>query len=379
MRASRMWYALCLCLIVLLIGCGNQQSQQFFTLSRLHAPNLQWLAVPSRIPLKDGVHGGVLLGLATFQPAGSSVPQVAMNFLGTTIDHTELHTIGLDGSHPHLINVEDGCGPFAIPVDGQWIICADDGRLDQIARLSSNGVAAVHQVHLPGDNNTIFTWSPDGRYFAVVDSSEVSTCSINVFSSQPPYTTFSKVATIASDMFNLLDRCDINGLSWSANGKYLLIGTASVCCETASGEPTTNGEAFTAVSTAFLSQAGNAAGAQPPTITIPRKQFAIASAEALSLGWNLTIAWNLDNTTVVFASTADISNMQRDTLVSFDLHTHLLTTLLVMPDQAHHVQSMAWTPDGRHLLFAVGFFCREDCPQRADALSDVYEFTPPAS
>lgn len=144
------WLWLSLVLVFGVGGCSGSpyQKSQPYTIPRLRAPHLRWLAAVSRIPQSDGTKGGVISGLTAFHRPGTATPQFIANIF------PELYLINADGSGLHLLAMGGHycLGAAAVTADGQWIACDEkrttgDDRL-LVAALQPTGVSQAHEIKL---------------------------------------------------------------------------------------------------------------------------------------------------------------------------------------------------------------------------------------
>lgn len=71
----------------------------------------------------------------------------------------------------------------------------------QLASLMPTGTLHVHPVHLSAlSSYEVLTWSPNGQYLAAMQS-DFDGCSVAIYGSPPPHTTFTLVVQLTSTDF----------------------------------------------------------------------------------------------------------------------------------------------------------------------------------
>lgn len=351
----------CLLLVLVVTACSYSGPVHFYTLPLLHIPHLQWLPALSRIPQAGGTRGGIISGLTTFQRPGSSTAQVMLNL------NNGLQVIGIDGTGHHLLNMGEDCyGPGAVTNDGRWIACmsfpdGDNGasRL-QLVALHPMGTSQVRQVQLGAAPFYHYpTWSPDGQYLAVVLADVGGSCSVAVFLSPPPHATFTKAVNLISSIFDDQGRyCLISDIQWSEDGQHILVAGGGQATFIATTAIATLLQAFASSSPRHVINL-EVTSDQIEAFTFANVYFDESQP-------------SLDPQADTLLYTAGAPDEQ---LISFNLRTHQSATLFTLPAE-YQINALAWLPDGRQVLIAVGGYPCVDCGRYA--ISDVYLYSPVA-
>lgn len=355
----RVGAGLCLCLVLAVAGCSYSGPVHYYTLRQLHIPHLQWLPALSRIPQAGGTRGGIIYGLTTFQRPGNSATQVIVNL------NDGLQVIGTDGSGHHLLNMGEFClSAAAVTTDGNWIACVSvpvggngNSRL-QLAALHSTGTSQAHQIAMSmaafnGSSAGYLAWSPDGQYLAVVraDADDGPGCSVAIFSSPSPHTSFTLAVNLISSQFNDENGvCGVYNLLWTIDGQRLFVlGDA--------GEATF---VATIPVTTLLHTFGS--------LEVPSNQIETFTFANVYLD-DLQIFMDPQRNSLFYTAGTP------EQLISFNLHTHQSSVLFTLPSE-YHIRAVTWMPNGRQFLIAVGDEPCVDCGQYA--VSDVYLYSPDA-
>jgi Tol biopolymer transport system component len=280
-----------------------------------------------------------------------------------------LYVTNLDGSGKRRIGLTYPCFNPAVTPDGGWAVCpnetdeSDDYDELQVTSLRPNASSDVQVVHLQHGGFYVYpTWSPDGRELAIVHDRDNSggTCAIGIYTARPPYATFTHLAEVTSQAFNY-PGCALATLSWSPDGKNLAMKMGGV--------------ALLPIQTVL---AGVPLGhSTAPTLDVPLTAFTVVAPRGFFP------AWNPQTGMLTYVDSIESYGLSPppQRILSYDPKTQISSILLTVPavtrttPGTEQVDWLAWTPDGRQLLFVVNEygFCT-DCSNTAP--SDVYAFTP---
>lgn len=346
MPRHRAWLImLCLCLPVVLAAC--EQPQQLPPLSTLHDAGLQRLPGLTRI-----IDSTYSVDIAVFQPPDDASPHVML------IDNDHFIVARLDGSDQRTVKPAVRCGSApAVTPDGMWGTCLGGAAYMETDRLEIASLAAGSSQHfeLHLDTGDYYgpVWSPNGSRLAVIATNGAETaCGIQVYAVGAGYTSIALVATFTSDVFTT---CDIPAVGWSPDGTQLEVATEST-------EVLLVDEHISIVPPMPWASA---------TVTIPDAQFtSISAGPPFAVG---DTKWNPRTSTLALISSSD--GRDDGALRHYPTAARQIGTWLKMPDDAHVLWRITWTPDGRELvLILTGPYCLDTC---IDPLPDAYLYTPP--
>lgn len=391
LRRFRRWGAYpVLYFLIVLTGCSAnagfgpfKPTFQHQQLSPLTIPNFHRMAAfthlaPSTDP--DNIYG-----ISTFLSPGQAHPRAIVMVDG------DVYVTKLDGSNAKKLELPYPCYSPGVSASGGWLACphetdqSHDAPQLQITSLSPDADTNLHVAILQGPGFYLYpAWAPNGRMLAILHD-QINTggeCAISLYTSTPPYLSFKhltevEVAYIPS--IKVRDACDIGGLAWSPDGKWLTIKGGG-------------GIALVAL-TSLLQTFVAASGAVPARIDVPDtaiQPVAIAPSDgnqpSLSALSAFSMAWNPRSGALTYLSFSDTPSLSEE-ITTYDpglaqrqvaLHIPLTNSPASQVNDIsvlEHLDAVTWTPDGQQMLIVVSqsMGC-VDCTMTYP--SDVYLYTP---
>jgi hypothetical protein len=169
---------------------------------------------------------------------------------------------------------------------------------------------------------------------------------------------FNWAASITSEWFTSPAGCDISGLAWSTNGQYLYVfGPPYVA--TVAVTPLLNADARAPVGTVTSHEVSSR---ELQTFTPNDSDPFIDNA-------NLQMLLTPAGDTLLYTAG------EPERLMSYNLRTHQLTTLLTLPAN-FYIQAMTWLLRTPQLLLVVGGDPCVDCGSYAESDVYLYSFSP---
>lgn len=291
------------------------------------------------------------------------------------------------GQHsPHSLALPDACeGVVALSTDRARLACVAhaEGCIDCLTACTAcfgTSVIIVSLLHgsfgqrreiIPSEPDVkfgILSWSPGGRYLAVLrrwfDSAALNgngvTCSISFYADNGPNTTMALIQQSTLSDENV-DLCEAKQLLWSPDGNYvaLLLGgyenqpflvyvipTEKLAPRLYSGNPVPTG--------VRLIQA-------KPLLTLP-------AIDADPYHADPYLAWTPDSHALA------VSVAYGFEVALVDPHTGAQTPIFTLPDGASPIDIFSWMPDGKQLLFAIGHGGVDTC---SGPPNSIYTYTLP--
>ena len=201
--------------------------------------------------------------------------------------------------------------------------------------------------------NTVRTvnWSPDGQYIAVGTNNNTSTNDLFVYRFDRISNALTEIISINPGSSGLGDL--VHYVDWSADSKYLAVGTSS---------QTTENDLYIYIFDRVAETLTQVASANPGSGTSTGKQV-------LWVNWSPDQLYLAVGVQINAAGGADNLFIYR-----FDRSTNTLTSLASdnpsgSTNVNHQVNSVTWTPNGRYL--AVG-----DRPETSSTILFIYSFDP---
>lgn len=341
-----------LCFVLLVCGC-SQGLPPPRPLQDLHLAGVT--QIPGIAALRSKQGQGVIGQIVAYQPDdGSALGRVLFDVDG------ELYDVGLDGSGLRRLGIT--CtGPFSATSNGRWVACQqgfpDNGI--EIAQLRANGPVGAPFI-LTNPEGTLVgepTWAPDSHHLAVV--SHIGGCSIAVFSISPSYDAFQLAAVFTFPELATPGPyvgCSIFALSWSPDGDWLAFVDDA-------GPPRTPGLYslhLAALSPRILQSVG-----PPIRLTLRRDSLVPLVVPLIESGVYVRPSWARVPTASSASTTSGalmLTYVERynDTIARVDVSSRQHSTLLKVDEGA--IDAISWTPDYRHLVFALGSHSCVECP-----------------
>lgn len=330
-----------LALILVLAACSAPASPPK-PLADLHLPGIT--QIPGITTLHVPPDRGVIETLTTYQPAGAaSSPRVLFTLDGQVYD------VGQDGSGLRSLNMRCS-GQISTTSDGRWVACQSGADVVLTSLIASPlDTAQTIIANERGDS----AWLPDNQHLAVVSRTN-GQCAISIYTASPTYDHFQLSALMTFAQFSVPNGCSIFGLAWSPDGSWLAF--------VALGGPS---RVYALSMVSIL-----------PEILRSRSLLMIAVSsnmvEAIGTTTVLTPpSWSRHkNGLALTFSGPDWSH-----ITQVDIATRQQSVLLSVPEG--RVDSVSWTPDGEHLVFAHG---KPQCVECGSSFtpSHLYVYTPPA-
>ncbi|HEX9070193.1 MAG TPA: hypothetical protein VF807_15595, partial [Ktedonobacterales bacterium] len=310
------------------------------TQPRLDIPNVRFLQALSRLRSADGSSGGRIYSIATYADS-SGQTRVLLNLDG------DLHAANLDGSSHQALSMGGECSrATAIAPNGSRVACdayLHGGDTEALLMASADGnghFSRGHITSLPlGDNIHALSWSPDGRYLAVVQT--VADCVIAIYdaSAQPDPTL---ALYVTSERFtDKFGSCAIGQISWSPDGQDVrfLMGSGPEVVMRTVGVSDHLPRPGTQVASISLAVADD----QMPSTSL-FNGYAPVAWHPSSPRWLAYALFDYRGTTDPQPITAQVMRIM-------DLHSLRSTVLFQVPIQGDTISYLAWLQDGAGLVF----------------------------
>jgi WD40 repeat protein len=245
---------------------------------------------------------------------------------------------------------------LAITSDGHWGICVAIHE-KTLAIHDFTGHTADHTVAVdtsamdyPGNVSWVPSWAPDSQRLALV-SRLGGGCSIAVYQGVPPYTHLDLVVILSLPELVVNTavglRCSVGGLSWSPDGKWLTFGS-------------THPAGYYALALSSLNLDTTVAHELPITKEIHMEQLL-----PLHAGDIRELTWSHKPDVVTYGG--NYGQDIEETNILTGQHTQLLS------QQVAEILTLAWTPDGKQLVFVLGLPTVDITPP----FPQMYVYTPP--
>ena len=336
-----------LALAVTLTACSGS-SLSVPPLSDLTLPGLVKLASVSALEQRIG--GRRIDELLPYRNPNDGQTHVVFQSQSTYYDTT------LDGQRmtPLTTSCLEG---LAITSDGQWGICVAAHR-QALAIHDFTGHTTDHVVDVdtssmdyPTNLGWSPSWAPDNRRLALI-SRLGGGCSIAIYQGTPPYTRLDLAAVLSLPQ-DVVDspvgpHCVAGGLNWSPDGAWLLFTSSPFV-------------GYTALPLSSLNLATTAAHTPPITKEIDAAQLLPVNAGAYR-----ALTWSRKPSVVTYSG--NYGQSIEETNFVTEQHTKFLI------QQVAEILKLAWTPDGKQLVFVLGVTTTELTPP----IPQMYVFTPPS-
>ncbi len=386
------WLAFPMLLIAsLLAGCSGGARAQ----APLHDLHLPGVAQISSIQTLSPQHtddgrpfGGVIEEAIAYTPSPPSasfqgdvsttaVPFIAGRRLPITGDTAPFHVVILrdnanaydvasDGNELHQLDVLPSClNRLDVTPDGWWLICSDRTVLYSYAlvpaasalpspRIAPAGAAGVRSA-------VKLSWAPDSLHFAATTNAEEGGCAIGIFAASAARDRVDLVAHLAFPEFATTTSlggvgCTLDDPAWSPDGAWLAFSA---------------GDAPSSLyALALASVLPDGLPTRPAMLSAT-----VALSQLIFLGTSDSFvpgSWRKGT----HGKSVTVVDGSHRRIVDIDPATHRQTTLLQVDEG--EIDTLSWTRDGQHLVFAQGQpFC-PDC-QLAYTPSKLYVYTPSAA
>jgi Tol biopolymer transport system component len=262
----------------------------------------------------------------------------------------------LDGQsvNPLTTNCLEG---LAITSDSHWGICVAAHR-QTLAIHDFTGHTSDHVVDVdtssmdyPTNLGWAPSWAPDNRRLALI-SRLGGGCSIAIYQGTPPYNRLDLAAVLSlpQDVVNSPvggPRCVAGGLRWSPDGAWLLFTTSPFV-------------GYAALPLSSLNLATTAVHTPPIT-----KEIDAAHLLPVDAGNYRALTWSRRPSVVTYSG--NYGQTIEETNLVTGQHTRFLS------QQVAEILKLAWTPDGKQLVFVLGVTTTELTPP----IPQMYTYTPP--
>jgi dipeptidyl aminopeptidase/acylaminoacyl peptidase len=310
--------------------------------------------VPGIDRIEQAADSPAISGLTAYAAAGNESGAIRLLIEVGASDFD----IGLDGSTPYRLPAQGACdayGDITVTADEQWAACTNASGIEMLRLVPqppADGGLTIPRADT--DFPTWPSWSPDGRYLAVLNNM-AGGCAIALYAGAPPYTSLQLALLLALPEFathSTPTECLVRGLRWSPDGAWFVFDGGDL-----------GHKLYGLDARPLLAQLGaRPLGSGPLTIPITADRL----IPLLDTGFWFPYAW-VPGGHVLTLTTAGA------TLVELDVQTRASRRLLALPLQRGHLCALSWTPDGRHLAFVV---CGTQTPDYVAPPSQVYVFTP---
>jgi WD40 repeat protein len=372
--------ALVVCCILLLVATalsalsacsGNLGPRTHEGLTPLDIPNIQRLTEYSK--LAPSTSSELIDSLITYVELDHHSAQAV-----TAIDG-KMYVSNLDGTNGRRLDTSYPCFAGAVSPDGKWLACPNETSLSgthddlQVTSLKPGEWFPTHIVHLGFEGDAAYpAWSPDGHLLAIVRDEFFNGrgCAISIFSGSPPYRAFTHVAELSAQEFDN-GVCPIRSLRWSPDGEWLAVGASGIRL----------------ISIRDLLRDTPDESGSPAYVLLP-EDVLIPLTDPQDAG-SFAPAWNPQNHLLTFLTGPRSDDQGKawapQRIMAYDPASQQRAVLLTVPLTAdpptsslgliQHMSTLAWSPDGQHLLFVVDEAVNcVDCPLTHP--SQMYMFTP---
>lgn len=343
-RGVALWpyFLVCLFAVVPLLACENGECVGD-TLPTLQVAGAHRLPSPAR---QDDYIGGIVTygGKHADGSAAGMVLAAGLGLYQGDIAGRAYHQVVFD--YPY-------CGAPTVTEDGGWVACMTaDGvaitPLDATTYSQTRVLIPLGLLDPIGSSRPLsgLAWGPKGRLIAAKVG-----CQITIFVTAPPYVSASMVARLnvqAPAPDGSRTPCDLRGLTWSPAGTWMaFLGAAD-----SSGQRAIYALPLSLLPRGALDTSRPSHG--PVDIVVPPERLTpLGDTELID-----PPAWNPGGDGVTFISGAG-RDITRATLVP-------APRKILLHQATGYIQALAWTPDGRNLIFAFGL----DIPNISDVSPD---------
>jgi hypothetical protein len=325
-----------------------------------HALPALKLLTPLHLPGVSVIPGSTNLGeitaIAAYVPAaeGTTGPHVLFTV------NRDLYDVGLDGSDLRPLRLRQPCSsPISVTPNGQWAACQTTSGIELISLTTSSSDGSQLIVPNPDPSGIVdLAWAPDSRHLAA------STCAtggpLAIYTVSPGYHSIQLAARLPIGPPLTIDlgvsTCPVFDVSWSPDGAWLTFTT------------NTDRPTLYAVRLAEI---------------VPHILSAVTSPISVIVSPDLLIRLGgTDHRTPPTWSTVSgqraVTFVPADTdqegIARIDITTRKQTTLLRVNEGS--IDAPAWTPDSRHLVFALGQHPVYPECEAAFTPSHLYVYTP---